>query len=103
MPEMKDDARRMHEMYKARDLNGVLAFINSGVDPNARDEYGDALLHKAIRNELFVKALIKAGADVNVRVRCRWIGFVWGECATLMLSYAKLSFLVSMLISKGRS
>lgn len=67
MPTAKDKARRMHEMYEAGDPDGVLALITSGVDVNARDEHGNALPHKAIRNELFVEALIKAGADVNAR------------------------------------
>ena len=67
----------MHKLYDAGDIDGVLALISSGVDVDALDKDGAALLHKAIYNEKLVKALIDAGADVNVQVRC-WL-FVWGE------------------------
>ena len=67
-----DDARRMHEMYRTGDMDGVLALINekSVIDLNTPDNDGKAMLHKAIRDEMLVKALTEAGADVNVRVRC---------------------------------
>ena len=72
MPATNGKARKMHKMYKAGDIDGVRAMIGSGVDVNARDAYGNALLHKAIRDETLVAALIEAGADVNVRVRDKW-------------------------------
>ena len=67
----------MHKLYDAGDIDGLLALISSGVDVDALDKDDVALLHKAIYNEKLVKALIDAGADVNVQVRCR--RFVWGE------------------------
>ena len=72
MPRTKKNARRMHKLYDAGDVDGVLALISSGVNVNALDKNDVALLHKAIYNEKLVKALIDAGADVNVRVRC-WL------------------------------
>lgn len=68
MPLAKDNARKMHEMYEAGDIDGMWALISSSIDVNAPDEDGKAMLHKAVRDEMLVKALIKAGADVDIRV-----------------------------------
>ena len=73
MPAISGAVRKMHDLYEAGDIKGVWALIRNGVDLNARDSSGEALLHKAILNEALVAALIKAGANVNVRVRCRCI------------------------------
>ena len=54
---------------RVRGMDVVQIFIGAGIDVNMRDRRGRTPLHKAIRNEEIVAALIESGADVNARVR----------------------------------
>jgi ankyrin repeat protein len=47
-------------------LAGIELALESGVDVNARDEYGDTALSAAIRNPEAVRRLLKAGANPNL-------------------------------------
>lgn len=104
MAATNNDTRRMHEMYMAGDMDGVSALISSKsvVDLNALDKDGKAMLHKAIYNEMLVKALTKAGADPNVRVRkC---GLFGDECTALMFNIQGfIPFLVSRLVNDDKA
>jgi hypothetical protein len=53
-------------------VNEVRDLLNSGANPNIKDEYGDPLLHDAVlhseykENHEIVKLLLKAGAEPNM-------------------------------------
>jgi hypothetical protein len=55
------------------EVNEVRDLLNSGANPNIKDEYGNPLLHDAVtqseykENHEIVKLLLKAGAEPNIK------------------------------------
>ncbi len=60
-------AAGFQEAWQGRDLAGVQAALQVGVDPNQRDHYGNTLLMSAAweRDLAWVEALLAAGASVH--------------------------------------
>lgn len=78
--------------------NAVLELINTGVNINSKDEYGDTPLLKAIEaeNVHISKLLVDAGADANVRAADFY------KSTLIHLSTSKLNVeLVKLLINAG--
>lgn len=70
----------MHASFEG-DLDRVLALLDEGSDPNARDAGGDtALMFAAMGGHfLVVKMLLAHGADPLVRARNGWTALMFAE------------------------
>ncbi len=83
------------------DLNAIRTVLDSGMDPNARDDSGTTLLHYAVlhnRSDL-MKLLLEHNADVNAAVTAPGV-----ETGATPLIYAVVEDnvpLVKLLISRG--
>ena len=65
-----DDQNVLFTYWRAVNVQVVLACITTGADVNARNEYGQTLLHLTAASTdkpAVITALIEAGADVNAR------------------------------------
>jgi ankyrin repeat protein len=63
---MPDD---VYDAVDARNVQQLRNLLKSGVDLTRRDEFGDTLLHRAIRQRLpeFVRLLLQHGANINAK------------------------------------
>lgn len=65
------DEKSFHAAVRARDMMAITAFLDAGINPNAKDagdEGRTALISAAARGDLeVVNLLVQGGADVNVK------------------------------------
>ena len=64
------DEKSFHAAARARDMMAITAFLDAGINPNARSESDGrtALIDAAARGDIeVVNVLVERGADVNVR------------------------------------
>ena len=68
----------IHQASYDGDLEAVITYIEAGVDPDTRDEFGGTALHTAMfqDNIEVVKALLEAGCDVNAQGSNMCIGAI---------------------------
>ncbi|MEN1680008.1 MAG: ankyrin repeat domain-containing protein [Planctomycetota bacterium] len=89
----------LYDAFSEGDIDAVAKALNEGLDPNARDEWGDPLLYSAVgegeESVAICKLLIERGADVNIKNK-EYASTVVGNAA-----YVGNEPLVDLLIKHG--
>jgi len=86
----------IHEAAKLGDLDKVKAFLDQGIDINAKNERGQAAMHVAVngKQKKITELLITKGGDVNVKDK-------WGYTPLYYAIWNEDANMVSLLVDKG--
>ena len=86
----------IHEAASLGDLDRVAAFLEQGMDVNAKNERGQAALHVAVngKQKKITELLITKGGDVNVKDK-------WGYTPLYYAIWNEDANMVSLLVDKG--